>query len=58
MIFCATGNRVGAALALHGFKYGDLNAEAALDLGQRAGLTRLEGFVRQWLSQETGSVSR
>ena len=38
VIFCATGNRVGAALALHGFKYGDLNAEAALDLGQRAGL--------------------
>ena len=58
VIFCATGNRVGAALSLHGFKYGDLTAEAALDLGQRAGLTRLEGFVRQWLSQETGSVSR
>ena len=58
VIFCATGNRVGAALSLHGFRYRNLSAEAAIELGQRAGLTRLEGFVRQWLSQETDPASR
>ena len=58
VIFCATGNRVGAALALHGFRYGKLSAESALELGHQAGLTRLEGFVRQWLSQEAEQTSR
>ena len=49
-VFCATGNRVGAAFALHAFEHKHQSAEAAMNLGIQAGLTRLAGFVQQRLS--------
>ena len=52
VIFCATGNRVGAALALHAFRFSGMTKEGALTFGKQAGLTRLEGFVQHWLSHQ------
>ena len=52
VVYCATGNRVGAAFAIHAHACGDHDVEAALALGKQAGLTRLEGFVRQYLTLE------
>ena len=49
-VFCATGNRVGAAFALHAFEHNRMSAQASMDLGTQAGLTRLAGFVQQRLS--------
>jgi uncharacterized protein (TIGR01244 family) len=45
-IVCASGNRVGALLALRAFWLEGSTAESALDLGHAAGLTRLEPSVR------------
>ena len=50
VVFCATGNRVGAAFAIHAFRYGSMSRSDALAHGKKAGLTRLEAFVRQTLS--------
>ena len=50
VVFCATGNRVGAAFALHGHHMKGLSKEEALALGLSAGLTRLAGFVQQHLN--------
>ncbi len=49
-VFCATGNRVGAAFALHAFEHKGMSSEASMALGMQAGLTRLAGFVQQRLS--------
>jgi uncharacterized protein (TIGR01244 family) len=46
VLACASGNRVGALLALEKFWLENLPAEEALRLGQSAGLTRLEPAVR------------
>jgi hypothetical protein len=46
VIACASGNRVGALLALREFWLEDAEPEAALALGKAAGLTRLEPSVR------------
>jgi uncharacterized protein (TIGR01244 family) len=46
VLACASGNRVGALLALEKFWLEGLPAEEALLLGQSAGLTRLEPAVR------------
>jgi protein tyrosine phosphatase (PTP) superfamily phosphohydrolase (DUF442 family) len=49
VIACASGNRVGALLAVSAFWLDGQAAEPALELGRRAGLTRLEPAVRQLL---------
>jgi uncharacterized protein (TIGR01244 family) len=46
VLACASGNRVGALLALEKFWLENWPAEEALLLGQSAGLTRLEPAVR------------
>lgn len=48
-IVCSSGNRVGALLAVEGFWLDGLSAEAALERGLAAGMTRLEPSVRQLL---------
>lgn len=45
-IACSSGNRVGALLAVEAFWLDGERPEAAIDLGRRAGLTRLEPSVR------------
>lgn len=49
LMHCASGNRVGAIHALHAAKYRDMDAEAAIELGRKHGLTSLEGAVREQL---------
>lgn len=51
MVHCASGNRVGALLALKAFLVDGQSAEEALDLGRRAGLTRLEPAVEELLER-------
>lgn len=48
-IVCASGNRVGALLALRAFWLEGSTPESALALGRAAGLTRLEPSVRALL---------
>lgn len=49
VIHCASGNRVGALLALEAAWIGGADPEEALELGLDAGLTRLEPRVRELL---------
>lgn len=49
VLFCSSGNRVGALLALRAAWLEDASPEEALTLGKNAGLTRLEPVVRQKL---------
>jgi len=49
VIHCASGNRVGALIALDAAKEGGKAAQEALELGLAAGLTRLEPAVREKL---------
>jgi uncharacterized protein (TIGR01244 family) len=49
LVHCASGNRVGALLALGAASAGGLPAEEALEFGRRAGLTGLEPRVRELL---------
>ena len=49
LLHCASGNRVGALLALTAAKYEGLAPEAALELGRQAGLKSLEPVVRERL---------
>ncbi|HET6277232.1 MAG TPA: sulfur transferase domain-containing protein [Candidatus Polarisedimenticolia bacterium] len=51
-IYCASGNRVGALLAMKGHYIDDLNVEEAVAYGVKAGMTRLEPVVRSRLSLE------
>jgi protein tyrosine phosphatase (PTP) superfamily phosphohydrolase (DUF442 family) len=46
VLACSSGNRVGALLAVEAFWLDGESPEAALELGLRAGLTRLEPSVR------------
>lgn len=48
-LVCGSGNRSGALLALEAFWLHGTPAAEALELGQRAGLTRLEPAVRSLL---------
>ncbi len=48
-IVCASGNRVGALLAVRAYWLQGSTAESALALGRAAGLTRLEPSVRRLL---------
>lgn len=50
VIHCASGNRVGALLALKAFWIDGASPDDALRLGHEAGLTRLEPAVRQRLA--------
>jgi len=49
VLYCASGNRVGALLAVKAHAQDGLSAERALQLGLDAGLTRLEPAVRTLL---------
>ena len=49
VLYCASGNRVGALLALRAAWIDGVAPEDALTLGRAAGLTRLEGAVVQLL---------
>ena len=49
VVHCGSGNRVGAMYALKAFYVDGMSAEEALVVGQEAGLTRLEGSVREQL---------
>ena len=51
LIHCASGNRVGAAFALHAQAYGGAAPEEAMEVGKRHGLTSLEAAVRSRLEQ-------
>ncbi len=49
MVHCASGNRVGALFALKAHHLDGANIETALAAGREAGLTKLEGAVRELL---------
>lgn len=49
LVHCASSNRAGALLALEQADYDQLTPQAALELGQRAGVTKLEGQLREQL---------
>lgn len=49
MVHCVSGNRVGALLALRAAWIQGKTAEEALELGRKAGLTKLEGEVKRIL---------
>jgi uncharacterized protein (TIGR01244 family) len=49
LVYCGSGNRVGALLALVAAERG-LTPEQALDYGRRGGLAGLESYVRGLLS--------
>ncbi len=49
LVHCASGNRVGALLALGAMQVGDMTPQAALEFGKAAGLTKLEPVVRDRL---------
>jgi uncharacterized protein (TIGR01244 family) len=51
LIHCASSNRVGALLALRERLHG-ASIEEALAFGRSAGMTRLEGLVRQKLAEK------
>jgi protein tyrosine phosphatase (PTP) superfamily phosphohydrolase (DUF442 family) len=57
-IVCASGNRVGALLAVRAFWLEGSNPETALALGRAAGLTRLEPTVRLLLGLSPGADAR
>jgi uncharacterized protein (TIGR01244 family) len=49
LVHCASGNRVGALIALQGFWLQGLSPQEALDRGLQAGLTKLAPQVNQIL---------
>lgn len=49
VLYCGSGNRVGALLALRAFWLDGASAEDALELGRAAGMTRLEPTVAELL---------
>lgn len=52
LVHCASSNRVGALFALRAAHVDDVDPDEALELGLRAGLTRLEDAVRTQLNIE------
>ena len=52
MVHCASGNRVGALFALDAALRAKLPLEGAIETGKLAGMTRLEGVVRNKIVQE------
>ena len=53
IVYCASGNRVGALFALKAFYVDGETVDEAFVTGERAGLTRLAGAVRQHLETAT-----
>ena len=51
LVHCKSGNRVGALFALKAFYVDGRDADAALGVGLRAGLTSLESAVREHLEE-------
>lgn len=51
LIHCASGNRVGALLAIAAHKAGGMPVGEALSLGDRAGLSSLRPLVKEFLEQ-------
>lgn len=49
LVHCGSGNRVGALFALKAHALEGCSKDASIDRGRRAGLTSLEGAVRQVL---------
>jgi len=49
LVHCASGNRVGAAFALHAQAFKGASVEDAMTLGERHGLTSMSSAVRQRL---------
>ncbi|MDE2407653.1 MAG: hypothetical protein KGL91_07305 [Xanthomonadaceae bacterium] len=49
LVHCASGNRAGALLALEQKDFDGMTPEAALALGKQAGVTKLEGTLKQAL---------
>lgn len=49
LVYCGSGNRVGALYALKAFHCDDQGPDAALEAGRSAGLTQLEPLVRELL---------
>lgn len=56
LIHCASGNRVGAMIALRAARYGGQSVEAAVAEGRRWGLRGLEPAVRERLSQRAADA--
>jgi len=50
VVFCASGNRVGALLALRAHWFRGASPEQALRIGREAGLTRMASVVARQLS--------
>lgn len=50
LIYCASSNRVGAMFALRAAWLQGMETEAAIAVGREHGLTRLEGHVRELLT--------
>ena len=51
VVYCASGNRVGALFALKAHYIDGRSVEEALQFGSQAGLTRLEPRIRELLEQ-------
>ena len=57
-VHCASGNRVGALLALGAAQSGGMPAGTALDFGRKAGLGSLEPVVRERLGLQQAPAQR
>ncbi len=51
LVHCASGNRVGAMLALAAHRHGNVDAEQAIEKGLAAGMTAAEPIIRKTLGQ-------
>jgi len=49
LVHCASGNRAGSLLALEQAEFDGMASQAALELGRRAGVTRMEPVLRNAL---------
>lgn len=52
LMYCSSGNRIGAMFALHAARYRGLDTDAAVELGKAHGLTHFEDEVRAELEGE------
>lgn len=51
LVHCGSGNRVGALYAIGAYHLDGASLESALEVGRKAGLTRLEPKIREILDQ-------
>ncbi len=56
LVHCASGNRVGAMIALRAARFGGQSVEAAVAEGRRWGLRGLEPAVRERLTQRAADA--